>query len=80
MGALGKPLLGEEGGRLRFTNKVLGKLSKFGPELESRPAATGFTPFFPCGGSFPPGHLGTGPELSLVLGSHTGPSSVNILF
>lgn len=34
-----------KGDDLRFTNKVLGKLSKFGPEFrgEVRPAATGFT-------------------------------------
>ena len=51
-----------KGDDLCFTNKVLGKLSKFGPEFrgEVRPAATGFT-FFPCGGSFPRGHLGDGP-------------------
>lgn len=45
-----------KGDDLRFTNKVLGKLSKLGQSSEEVVLQPQALPFFPCGGSVPPGH------------------------
>lgn len=63
MGALEKPLLGEERGAI-WVLQIENFPENFKSEPEFRgvmyPAVTGSS-LFPCRGSFPRGHLGDGP-------------------